>query len=112
MKTSRPNLANQNIRAAPAAGSAAPTAGKVAAQFGLDRELGGQLKRWPSSLREQAARAFAGQASPLEAIHACCLDCQAFVPALVERCSLKTCPLWRYRPGAAPLPLPESKPTV
>ena len=38
-------------------------------------------------------------ATPLSAIHNCCISCMGDQPRLVKDCTTKSCPLWPYRTG-------------
>lgn len=49
-------------------------------------------------------RALAGEASPRVAIRLHCYQCCGWVRSEAEACTGRTCPLFRFRPGAAPSP--------
>lgn len=51
----------------------------------------------PSAYRATLERAYR-ENSPAAAIKAKCLDCTLFQREEIRLCSVKTCPLWRFRP--------------
>jgi hypothetical protein len=65
---------------------------------GHDRRQGFLASAVPPSARRSVARAFAGSASPRQAIKAKCLDCCGYDRAEVAGCTVIVCPLHSYRP--------------
>lgn len=56
----------------------------------------------PPKYRKLYARAIAGLASPRAAIKLHCIHCCGWQRAEAVACTATGCPLFRYRPGAAP----------
>lgn len=52
----------------------------------------------PSKIRSLFAKAYAGIASPRQAIQTKCLQCSHADRAEISHCPVQTCPLWAYRP--------------
>jgi hypothetical protein len=63
-----------------------------------DASQEGELSRTPISARGIVARAFAGKASPRQAIKARCLQCSNYQRDEIKHCTVEGCALWTYRP--------------
>lgn len=55
----------------------------------------------PQSCQKAMRDAFAGEASPRQAIKAQCLACTGYERETVKNCTGYSCPLWKYRPYQA-----------
>jgi hypothetical protein len=66
--------------------------------MGYDASREGELARTPVSARGIVARAFAGEASPRQAIKARCLQCSNYQRDEIRYCTVYGCALWIYRP--------------
>jgi hypothetical protein len=66
----------------------------------LTREQEKALEQAGSMRRGIVARAFAGTASPRQAIKAKCLECVCYELPVenIGGCTITRCPLWLYRP--------------
>ena len=60
----------------------------------------GHAKGVSVKYRRPYARAAAGEATPMQAIRAKCLDCSCYQHREIANCGVYACPLWAYRPGS------------
>jgi hypothetical protein len=65
---------------------------------GREARVAEMLRAAPVSARGILSRAFAGEASPRDAIRAQCLACVGYQRDQVAGCTWYSCPLWFYRP--------------
>jgi hypothetical protein len=64
----------------------------------MNPKITAHIEAAPESTRGILQRAYAGQASPRQAIKAHCLNCASFDRAEVKDCLVILCPLHKYRP--------------
>lgn len=61
-------------------------------------QIRGYLRGVPDSSKKVYVRALSKKLSTFGAIKAKCLDCSSFQKEEISECSVKTCPLYAYRP--------------
>lgn len=63
-----------------------------------DARIARYVQECPPKHRNSLARALQGEISPRQAIRVKCLACCNFERLEAQNCTVRICPLWKYRP--------------